>query len=150
VGQREATAARRRRLEGFNETRADIVGAGQSGAEVTDHLRQTFTDAEICAVFAKYGYTPADDSSFASRIFDPAAVDHFSSASRACSSTARSPTCTGCAPVACSTAWPLSRWSERPRACTSMLGALRFPANGALPARRNISVFPDGGHADGR
>src|SRR4051812_21727053 len=57
-----------------------VLGAGQSGAEVTDHLHQTFTDAEICAVFAKYGYTPADDSSFANRIFDPAAVDHFYSA----------------------------------------------------------------------
>lgn len=57
-----------------------VLGAGQSGAEVTDHLHQTFADAEICAVFAKYGYTPADDSSFANRIFDPVAVDHFYSA----------------------------------------------------------------------
>lgn len=54
-----------------------VLGAGQSGAEVADHLHQTFTDAEICAVFARYGYTPADDSSFANRIFDPEAVDHF-------------------------------------------------------------------------
>lgn len=54
-----------------------VVGAGQSAAEVTDHLHGTFTDAEVCAVFARYGYSPADDSSFANRIFDPAAVDHF-------------------------------------------------------------------------
>ncbi|WP_030171592.1 lysine N(6)-hydroxylase/L-ornithine N(5)-oxygenase family protein [Spirillospora albida] len=54
-----------------------VVGAGQSAAEVTDYLHRTFTGAEICAVFAKYGYTPADDSSFANRIFDPGAVDHF-------------------------------------------------------------------------
>lgn len=54
-----------------------VVGAGQSAAEVTDYLHRTFTDAEVCAVFAKYGYTPADDSSFANRIFDPAAVDHY-------------------------------------------------------------------------
>lgn len=57
--------------------RVVVVGAGQSAAEVTDHLHSTFPDAEVCAVFAKYGYTPADDSSFANRIFDPAAVDHF-------------------------------------------------------------------------
>ncbi|GAA2410224.1 lysine N(6)-hydroxylase/L-ornithine N(5)-oxygenase family protein [Actinomadura vinacea] len=54
-----------------------VVGAGQSAAEVTDYLHRTFTEAEVCAVFAKYGYTPADDSSFANRIFDPEAVDHF-------------------------------------------------------------------------
>ncbi|GLW66563.1 lysine/ornithine N-monooxygenase [Actinomadura rubrobrunea] len=54
-----------------------VVGAGQSAAEVTDYLHRTYTDAEVCAVFAKYGYTPADDSSFANRIFDPDAVDHF-------------------------------------------------------------------------
>ena len=34
-----------------------------------------FPEAEVCAVFAKYGYTPADDSPFANRIFDPEAVD---------------------------------------------------------------------------
>jgi len=69
------------RISGLDAPKRLIVlGAGQSGAEVTDHLHQTFTDAEICAVFAKYGYTPADDSSFANRIFDPVAVDHFYSA----------------------------------------------------------------------
>ncbi|TDC69377.1 L-lysine 6-monooxygenase [Actinomadura sp. GC306] len=54
-----------------------VVGAGQSAAEVTDYLHRTFTGAEVCAVFAKYGYTPADDSSFANRVFDPQAVDDF-------------------------------------------------------------------------
>ncbi|WP_449064576.1 lysine N(6)-hydroxylase/L-ornithine N(5)-oxygenase family protein [Planomonospora algeriensis] len=54
-----------------------VVGAGQSAAEVTDYLHGSFPEAEVCAVFAKYGYTPADDSSFANRIFDPAAVDDF-------------------------------------------------------------------------
>lgn len=54
-----------------------VVGAGQSAAEVTDYLHRTFTAAEVCAVFAKYGYTPADDSSFANRVFDPAAVDDY-------------------------------------------------------------------------
>lgn len=54
-----------------------VVGAGQSAAEVTAHMHGAFPDAEVCAVFAKYGYTPADDSPFANRIFDPVAVDHF-------------------------------------------------------------------------
>ncbi|MEU7827370.1 lysine N(6)-hydroxylase/L-ornithine N(5)-oxygenase family protein [Catellatospora sp. NPDC049133] len=67
-----------RRLPGLRDPRRVLViGAGQSGAEVTDHLHGTFPQAEVCAVFAKYGYTPADDSPFANRIFDPAAVDHF-------------------------------------------------------------------------
>jgi len=54
-----------------------VVGAGQSGAEVTAFLHERFRGAEVCAVFARYGYSPADDSSFANRIFDPAAVDDF-------------------------------------------------------------------------
>ncbi|WP_367138522.1 lysine N(6)-hydroxylase/L-ornithine N(5)-oxygenase family protein [Saccharothrix sp. HUAS TT1] len=54
-----------------------VVGAGQSGAEVTAHLHERFPDAEVCAVFARYGYSPADDSSFANRVFDPAAVDDY-------------------------------------------------------------------------
>ncbi len=52
-----------------------MLGAGQSAAEAVDYLHRTFTDAEVCAIFAKYGYTPADDSPFANRIFDPEAVD---------------------------------------------------------------------------
>ncbi|MEY2242648.1 lysine N(6)-hydroxylase/L-ornithine N(5)-oxygenase family protein [Streptomyces sp. BF23-18] len=52
-----------------------VLGAGQSGAEAVDFLHRSFPAAEICAVFAKYGYTPADDSPFANRIFDPEAVD---------------------------------------------------------------------------
>ncbi|WP_230420635.1 lysine N(6)-hydroxylase/L-ornithine N(5)-oxygenase family protein [Actinomadura soli] len=58
-----------------------VVGAGQSAAEATDYLHRTYADAEVCAVFTKYGYTPADDSSFANRVFDPEAVDHFYTAS---------------------------------------------------------------------
>ncbi|POM23710.1 L-ornithine 5-monooxygenase [Actinomadura rubteroloni] len=54
-----------------------VVGAGQSAAEVTDHLHRTFPDAEVTSVFARYGYSPADDSPFANRIFDPDAVDLF-------------------------------------------------------------------------
>ncbi|MFJ5646027.1 lysine N(6)-hydroxylase/L-ornithine N(5)-oxygenase family protein [Streptomyces sp. NPDC093223] len=62
--------------------RAIVLGAGQSAAETVDYLHRTFPDAEVCSVFAKYGYTPADDSPFANRIFDPEAVDvYFSSPS---------------------------------------------------------------------
>ncbi|MBK0868147.1 lysine N(6)-hydroxylase/L-ornithine N(5)-oxygenase family protein [Saccharopolyspora sp. HNM0986] len=64
-------------LEGADPKRFTIVGAGQSAAEVTDYLHRTFTGAEVCSVFGRYGHTPADDSPFANRIFDPEAVDHF-------------------------------------------------------------------------
>jgi L-ornithine N5-oxygenase len=67
------------RLAGLSEEprRFVVVGAGQSAAEVTSHLHQRFPAAEVCAVFSRYGYSPADDSSFANRIFDPAAVGEF-------------------------------------------------------------------------
>lgn len=54
-----------------------VVGAGQSAAEAVDYLHRTFPEAEVNAVFARYGYSPADDSPFANRIFDPSAVDDF-------------------------------------------------------------------------
>src|SRR5918992_1551962 len=57
-----------------------VVGAGQSAAEATEFLCSRFPDAEICAVFARFGYSPSDDSSFTNRIFDPSAVDTFYSA----------------------------------------------------------------------
>ncbi|MDA3646411.1 lysine N(6)-hydroxylase/L-ornithine N(5)-oxygenase family protein [Saccharopolyspora indica] len=61
--------------------RCVVVGAGQSAAEVTEYLHRTFPAAEVCAVFSRYGYSPADDSPFANRIFDPKAVDDFHDAS---------------------------------------------------------------------
>ena len=54
-----------------------VVGAGQSAAEATEHLHDRFASAEICSVFSRYGYSPADDSPFANQIFDPAAVDTY-------------------------------------------------------------------------
>lgn len=62
---------------GWNPRRVVVVGAGQSAAEAVEYLHRTFPETEVCAVFARYGYSPADDSSFANRIFDPAAVDHY-------------------------------------------------------------------------
>ncbi|GAB3274703.1 lysine N(6)-hydroxylase/L-ornithine N(5)-oxygenase family protein [Kineosporia babensis] len=64
-------------LAGTNPRRFAVVGAGQSAAETAEHLHRTFPEAEVHAVFARYGYSPADDSSFANRIFDPPAVDQF-------------------------------------------------------------------------
>ncbi|MEU3644503.1 SidA/IucD/PvdA family monooxygenase [Lentzea sp. NPDC034063] len=57
-----------------------VVGAGQSAAEAVAFFHDRFPRAEVHGVFARYGYSPADDSSFANRIFDPAAVDDFYSA----------------------------------------------------------------------
>ncbi|GGU79112.1 lysine/ornithine N-monooxygenase [Streptomyces litmocidini] len=52
-----------------------VAGAGQSAAEIADHLHRTYEGAEVVAVHTRYGYSPADDSPYANRIFDPAAVD---------------------------------------------------------------------------
>ncbi|MEC3976266.1 lysine N(6)-hydroxylase/L-ornithine N(5)-oxygenase family protein [Amycolatopsis sp. H20-H5] len=68
------------RVEGLKEAdprRFVVVGAGQSAAEVAALLHDQFPRAEVCAVFSRYGYSPADDSPFVNRIFDPEAVDHF-------------------------------------------------------------------------
>ncbi|MGC5287778.1 lysine N(6)-hydroxylase/L-ornithine N(5)-oxygenase family protein [Micromonospora sp. DT231] len=65
------------RLDGTDPSRFVVVGAGQSAAEVTAFLHERFPSAEVCGVFSRYGYSPADDSSFANRIFDPAAVDDY-------------------------------------------------------------------------
>ncbi|OBG33926.1 L-lysine 6-monooxygenase [Mycobacterium sp. E3198] len=52
-----------------------VVGAGQSAAEVVAHLHETYPQAEVHAVFARYGYSSADDTPYANRIFDPSAMD---------------------------------------------------------------------------
>ncbi|WP_415949492.1 lysine N(6)-hydroxylase/L-ornithine N(5)-oxygenase family protein [Streptomyces sp. KLOTTS4A1] len=64
-------------LEGTDPKRFVVVGAGQSAAENVAYLHRRFPEAEVCAVFSRYGYSPADDSGFANRIFDPAAVDDY-------------------------------------------------------------------------
>lgn len=65
------------KLPSLHHGRFVVVGAGQSAAEVTDYLHTSFPDAEVHGVFAKYGFSPADDSPYANRVFDPAAVDDF-------------------------------------------------------------------------
>ncbi|MBT2370215.1 lysine N(6)-hydroxylase/L-ornithine N(5)-oxygenase family protein [Streptomyces sp. ISL-10] len=64
-------------LKDADPSRFIVVGAGQSAAENVAYLHRRFPEAEVCAVFSRYGYSPADDSSFANRIFDPEAVDEF-------------------------------------------------------------------------
>ncbi|MCS0599805.1 lysine N(6)-hydroxylase/L-ornithine N(5)-oxygenase family protein [Streptomyces sp. LP11] len=64
-------------LKGSEPKRFVVVGAGQSAAENVAYLHRRFPEAEVCAVFSRYGYSPADDSSFANRIFDPQAVDEY-------------------------------------------------------------------------
>jgi L-ornithine N5-monooxygenase len=67
------------RVETLPETPAPrrfvVVGAGQSAAEVVEFLHRRFPTAEVCSVFARWGYTPSDDTPYANRIFDPDAVD---------------------------------------------------------------------------
>ncbi|MFJ3516977.1 MULTISPECIES: lysine N(6)-hydroxylase/L-ornithine N(5)-oxygenase family protein [unclassified Streptomyces] len=64
-------------LGNADQSRFVVVGAGQSAAENVAFLHRTFPGAEVCAVFSRYGYSPADDSGFANRIFDPSAVDEY-------------------------------------------------------------------------
>ncbi|MDR6689399.1 L-ornithine N5-oxygenase [Microbacterium sp. 1154] len=68
------------RLAALPETTHDafvVVGAGQSAAEVAHYLHEQYPGADVHAVFGKYGYTPADDSPYANRIFDAEAVDDY-------------------------------------------------------------------------
>ena len=64
-------------LEGTGPSRFIVVGAGQSAAENVAYLHRRFPGAEVHGVFSRYGYSPADDSNFATRIFDPEAVDEY-------------------------------------------------------------------------
>lgn len=54
-----------------------VIGAGQSSAEVTAYLHDKISDSQVHVVFTRYGFSPADDSAFANRVFDPAAVNEF-------------------------------------------------------------------------
>ncbi|MFI5910630.1 lysine N(6)-hydroxylase/L-ornithine N(5)-oxygenase family protein [Dactylosporangium sp. NPDC051541] len=66
------------RAERFTVERPErfiVIGAGQSAAESVAFLHERYPTAEVCSVFHRYGYSPADDSNFANRIFDPDAID---------------------------------------------------------------------------
>lgn len=57
--------------------RIAVVGAGQSGAEIVQFLYDTEPAVEIYAILPSYGYSIADNTPFANRIFDPGAVDDY-------------------------------------------------------------------------
>lgn len=55
-----------------------VVGAGQSSAEMTLHLRRTFPAAHVTMIFRKSAMAPSDDSSFVNAAaFDPERTDVF-------------------------------------------------------------------------
>jgi L-ornithine N5-oxygenase len=54
-----------------------VVGAGQSAAEVVEYVHRRFSRAQVYSVFARYGYSPSDDTPFVNGIFDPETVDLF-------------------------------------------------------------------------
>lgn len=57
--------------------RIAVVGGGQSAAEVVRYLYGRYPATTVSAFIGKYGYTPADASPYANRIFDTAAVDQY-------------------------------------------------------------------------
>lgn len=65
------------RMPAPRHRRFAVLGAGQSAAEVVQYLHRNHPQAEVHSVFSRYGYSPADDSPYANRIFDPATVDEF-------------------------------------------------------------------------
>ncbi len=68
------------RTIGAAASRFVVLGAGQSAAEVTDYLHRHYENAEVIALISRFGYSQADDSPYANRIFDPQSVDVFYSA----------------------------------------------------------------------
>ncbi|WP_410676217.1 lysine N(6)-hydroxylase/L-ornithine N(5)-oxygenase family protein [Amycolatopsis sp. cmx-4-68] len=70
-------------LDRFRQSRPDelkqvaVVGAGQSGAEITRFLYDYLPHARIFAIIPSYGYSIADSTPFANQVFDPTAVDDF-------------------------------------------------------------------------
>ncbi|OQZ88284.1 L-lysine 6-monooxygenase [Mycobacterium alsense] len=54
-----------------------VVGAGQSAAEAVAYLHETYPQAEVHGIFARYGYSSTDDNPYANRIYDPSAIDEF-------------------------------------------------------------------------
>ena len=77
-------ATLRTELATRNGLRLAVVGSGQSAAEMTLHLYNTFPTAEIDMVFRAPAIKPSDDSSFVNAAaFDPESTDTFWKASRA-------------------------------------------------------------------
>lgn len=66
-----------RRMDRRELRRVAVVGAGQSAAEITRFLYDELPHAQVSAIIPSYGYSVADDTPFANRIFDPSAVDDY-------------------------------------------------------------------------
>ncbi|MGW0538359.1 lysine N(6)-hydroxylase/L-ornithine N(5)-oxygenase family protein [Streptomyces sp. NPDC003032] len=66
-----------RKLDRSTVKRVAVVGAGQSAAEIVRFLYDTLPDATVSAIMPSYGYSIADDTPFANRIFDADAVDDY-------------------------------------------------------------------------
>lgn len=62
---------------GWDLRRVLVVGGGQSAAETIRYFHDCPHVDTVTASFNSYGFIPADDSPFANRVFDPAAVDDF-------------------------------------------------------------------------
>lgn len=54
-----------------------VVGAGQSAAEIARHCYDHAPNATVTAVIPSYGYSIADNTPFANRVFDPNAIDDY-------------------------------------------------------------------------
>ncbi|NWJ72087.1 lysine N(6)-hydroxylase/L-ornithine N(5)-oxygenase family protein [Pseudonocardia sp. ICBG1122] len=57
--------------------RVAVVGAGQSAAEIARFCYDHAPNATISAILPSYGYSIADNTPFANRVFDPGAVDDY-------------------------------------------------------------------------
>ncbi|MFE5123435.1 lysine N(6)-hydroxylase/L-ornithine N(5)-oxygenase family protein [Streptomyces sp. NPDC056669] len=57
--------------------RVAVVGAGQSAAEIARFLYDSLHHAQVFAIVPSYGYSIADSTPFANKVFDPDAVDDY-------------------------------------------------------------------------
>ncbi|MGW9177636.1 lysine N(6)-hydroxylase/L-ornithine N(5)-oxygenase family protein [Streptomyces decoyicus] len=70
-------------LHRFNERdpgslqRVAVVGAGQSAAEIVRFLYDKLPHATVSAIIPSYGYSVADDTPFANKVFDAGTVDEY-------------------------------------------------------------------------
>jgi L-ornithine N5-oxygenase len=67
--------------------RVAVAGAGQSAAEIVRFIYDEVPDASISVVLPSFGYTAADSTPFANRVFDPKAMDDYYAASEAAKET---------------------------------------------------------------
>jgi L-ornithine N5-oxygenase len=66
-----------RKLDQSKVKRVAVVGAGQSAAEIVRYVYDALPAAKVSAIMPSYGYSIADDTPFANRIFDADAVDDY-------------------------------------------------------------------------